>query len=68
LVLVHAFDIFARLIFHVSPFFLFLAFWTQDASGRGEATVLSKMPCAQEVAEDAEALILKHFTTWDAVA
>ena len=40
----------------------------QDASGRGEATVSSKMPCAQEVAEDAEALILKHFTTWDAVA
>lgn len=36
--------------------------------GRGEATVLSKMPCAQEVAEDAEALILKHFTTWDADA
>ena len=26
------------------------------------------MPCAQEVAEDAEALILKHFTTWDADA
>jgi len=23
------------------------------------------MPCAQEVAEDAEALILKHFTDWD---
>lgn len=26
-----------------------------------------KMPCAQEVAEDAEALILKHFTDWDSV-